>query len=158
MIITNEAEMPDLTVFSGDFMDRERGMCYHKHKNERIYTMRRINIFLSVVLVILIAAGAYFMLGTKMDVQAAARMEDGKVVCDVTLTNRSLFDFECVEFIAVNPEDARIVESAGAGEDVPARSQRGMSFVLESENPAGAQAEIGYYVLGTRKTVTVTMK
>lgn len=120
--------------------------------------MKKINIFLAVVLAVLLAAGAYLMLGTSMKVQAAASAEDGRVRCRVVLTNGSLFPMECVEFIAVSPADARITESAGEGEDVPALSQREMSFTLEAENPAGAQAEIGYYVLGTRKTVTVTLK
>lgn len=120
--------------------------------------MKKINVLLTVALAILLAAWAYFALGTNMKVRAAASAEGNSVRCQVSLANGSIIPMECIEFIALSPTGARITESAGEGEDVPALSEREMAFTLEAENPAGAQVEIGYYVLGTRKTVTVTLK
>jgi len=120
--------------------------------------MKKINIFLAAVLCIMIAAILYFHLGTRLDVQPSAYSDDGKVRCEVILSNGSLLPMECIEFTAIHPTGAYISDSAGEGEDIPPLSRREMSFTVSAEDPSGAQVEIGYYVLGTRKTVTVTLR
>lgn len=120
--------------------------------------MKKIHIFLAAILLLLVAMGAYFLLGTDMKVTASVSADEDGVRCDLVMSNGSMLPFEYIEFIAISPDDARITASAGEGEDIPALSRREMSFTIAAQNPAGAQVEIGYYVLGMRRRVTVTLR
>jgi hypothetical protein len=120
--------------------------------------MKKIHIFLTAILILFVAVGAYFLLGANLKVSAAASVNADGVHCDLAMSNGSIFPFEYIEFIAISPEGARITRSAGEGEDIPALSRREMSFVLSCPDATGAQVEIGYYVLGMRRRVILTLK
>lgn len=118
--------------------------------------MKWINIVLGVLLALLVAAGTYFIMGTDMGVDAAVAREENGLRCDVTLSNGSLFKYEYLEFIPVSPEGAELAAVEGTGGDVSPLSQTTVSFTTAGFDPC--RVEIGYYVLGRRKSVTVNVE
>ena len=119
--------------------------------------MKKLNIVLAFFLVALLTVGAYFLIGANMKVEASAVANEGGVTCNLKLSNGSLFSFDYIELGVISPEGAQITSASGAGADVPALSSAEASFTISGENLAGAQVEIGYYVLGMRRTAIVTL-
>ena len=120
--------------------------------------MKKVNTFLVCVLAVLVIAILYFHFGTGMKVDAAAAREGGDIRCELTLSNGSLFNYEYLEFIPVLPEGANIAASDMTGGNVNSLSQERATVVFSGVGNKTCKLEIGYYVLGMRKTVTVTVE
>ncbi|MGI6238214.1 MAG: hypothetical protein ACOYI5_01120 [Christensenellales bacterium] len=115
--------------------------------------MRKANIALLVIFVLLGSAVLAFVLGTNLRAEATFAREGDVVNCEITLTNTSLFPYEYIEIFAV-PGDA-LTAMEGTGTTVPARSVRTVrASVRLPEGETGA-IEIGYYVLGMRQSVRI---
>ena len=120
--------------------------------------MKKANIALAVILAVFIVLGLYFYFGTDMKVHAAAAREGEGIRCELTLSNGSLFKYEYLEFILLGPEGAQLSENGLTGQDIGMLSQARTTVMLDNfgENPC--RIEIGYYVLGMRRHVTVTVE
>jgi hypothetical protein len=124
-----------------------RGMC----------EMRRANTALAVILALLVGAGVYYMYGTRMGVAAQSTREGDSVVCQIVLSNGSLFPYEYLEFIA-SPDPAAVIGTEGAGENVPMLAEKAAVVTLRLPEGARTELEIGYYVLGMRRTTKITIE
>lgn len=120
--------------------------------------MRKTNLVLLAILVLLLGFGAYFLLGASLKAETAVTATPAGYRCELTLNNGSLFPCEYLEFIAVSPEGAYVEDAEGAGGTVSALSRARASFVIPSDVPLPCTVEVGYYVWGRRKTVSVTVK
>ena len=119
--------------------------------------MKKANVLLAVLLAILVLAIAYFMFGTNINVDAAAARDGKYIRCELTLSNGSLFDYEYLEFILLGPDDAKMgtVDIAGTTLERLTQERTSVIFLPSEEGPC--RLEIGYYVYGRRKSVTVTV-
>lgn len=120
--------------------------------------MKKVNIFLLTVLAVMVLAILYFCFGTALKVDAAAAKEGDGIRCELTLSNGSLFNYEYLEFILVSPENAQMVSPGITGGNVKSLSQERATVKFSGIGDEKVQLEIGYYVLGMRKTVTVTVE
>lgn len=120
--------------------------------------MKKVNIVLAVILVILVIIGLYFYFGTGLKVHAAAAREGDGIRCELTLSNGSLFKYEYLEFILLAPDGAQLRETELTGKDIGMLSQARTSATFENSGDGPCKLEIGYYVLGMRKHVTVTVE
>lgn len=117
--------------------------------------MKRINVILALVVAALVIVGLYFYIGTGMKVHAASAAQEGGVRCELTLSNGSLFQYEYLEFIVLAPDGAQLISAESAGADVPRLSQHQATVEISLDEVAPFQLEIGYYVMGMRKSVTL---
>ena len=120
--------------------------------------MKTANKFLAVLLCALLVAMAYFYFATDMKVDAAAARDGDMVRCELTLSNGSLFNYEYLEFLLLSPEDAEMAAPDITGENVDNLSQKRTSVLISGIEGDTCRLEIGYYVLGLRKSVTVTVE
>lgn len=120
--------------------------------------MKKVNVALAVILAILVIFGLYFYFGTGMKVHAAAAREGDGVRCELTLSNGSLFKYEYLEFILLDPDGAWLSETELTGQDIGMLSQARTTVMFDNFGDEPCQMEIGYYVLGMRKHVTVTVE
>ena len=120
--------------------------------------MKKANIFLLVLLAALLIVMAYFYFGADLKVDAAAAREGDSIRCELTLSNGSLFNFEYLEFILLAPEDAELTAPDITGGNVSSLSQERATAVITGAGDEKCRLEIGYYVLGMRKSVTVTVE
>jgi hypothetical protein len=118
--------------------------------------MRKANTVLAVILALLVGAGVYYLLGTHMRADVQLARDGDSLVCDLTLSNGSLFPYEYLEFIA-KPDSSAITGTEGAGEDVPILSEKSAQVTLNLPEGERTTLEIGYYVLGMRRTFEVTI-
>lgn len=118
--------------------------------------MRKANTVLAVILALLVGAGIYYMFGTNMNVSRQLARDGDSLVCDLTLSNGSLFPYEYLEFIA-RPDSSVVTSTEGAGEDVPVLSEKAAKVTLHLPEGESCTLEIGYYVLGMRRTVELTV-
>lgn len=118
--------------------------------------MRKANTALAIVLALLVGVGIYYLFGTNLRAEAQLTRDGDSLVCDLTLSNGSLFPLEYLEFIA-SPDSSVITGTEGAGEDVPILSDRKAKVTLDLPEGERCTLEIGYYVLGLRKTLEVTL-
>ena len=119
--------------------------------------MKKVNIVLIMALVVMALAAAYFKFGTGLNVHAAAIREDGGIRCELTLSNGSLFDYEYLEFIMLSPDGAKIETPELAGGDMKKLSQQRLTLRINGADESECKLEIGYYVLGERRSVNVTI-
>lgn len=119
--------------------------------------MKTINKAFIVIIVIFAVIAVYFRLGTGMKVHAAAARENGGVRCDITLSNGSLFDYEYLEFILISPEGAALEKAELSGQDINRLTQARTSVFISGAGDEKCRLEIGYYVLGDRRSVTVNV-
>ena len=119
--------------------------------------MKKHNVILAAVLALFIMVGLYTTMGVKMKVQASASATPSGIDCQLLLTNGSVLPLDYIEFIPLSPEGARITSARGEGDDLRPLSQMEASFTLTGADASGAQVEVGYYVLGMRRTVTVNI-
>lgn len=120
--------------------------------------MKKINIFLLTVLAALAIVIVYFFCGTDMKVDAAAAYENGGIRCELTLSNGSLFNYEYLEFLPVSPEGMTMSAPEITGGTVKSLSQERATVIFSGNGDDSCTMEIGYYVLGMRKSVTVTVE
>lgn len=120
--------------------------------------MKKANIALAVILAVFIVLGLYFYFGTDMKVHAAAAREGEGIRCELTLSNGSLFKYEYLEFILLGPEGAQLSENGLTGQDIGMLSQARTTVMLDNFGESPCRIEIGYYVLGMRRHVTVTVE
>lgn len=120
--------------------------------------MKKVNIALAVILAILVILGLYFYFGTGMKVHAAAAREGESIRCELTLSNGSLFKYEYLEFILLGPDGAQLSETELTGQDIGMLSQARTTVTFDNFGDGPCRMEIGYYVLGMRKHVTVTVE
>ena len=92
--------------------------------------MRKLNIFLGAVLLVMIAAIVYFFLGTTLKVDAAAALEGDGIRCELTLSNGSLFDYEYIEYIALEPDGMRISGAELTGGDIGRLTQERETLII----------------------------
>ncbi len=118
--------------------------------------MRKTNTVLAVILALLVGAGVYYLFGTHMRVDAGLTRDGDSVVCDLTLANGSLFPYEYLEFIA-KPDQSAIIGTEGAGENIAVLSDKAAQVTLNLPEGTSCTLEIGYYVLGMRRTVEFTV-
>lgn len=118
--------------------------------------MRKANTALAVILALLVGAGVYYLFGTNMRVAYQLTRDEASLVCELTLSNGSLFPYEYLEFIA-SPDSSVVTGSEGAGEDIPILSEKSAKLTLELPEGEKSTIEIGYYVLGMRRTVELTI-
>ena len=119
--------------------------------------MKKLNVILILILILLVSSGLYTLAGAKMTVQASAAASGSDIECRLFLTNGSVLNFDYIEFIPRSPEGARIASPQGEGETLRALSQGEASFTLTGSSGEGAQVEVGYYVLGIRRKVMVNI-
>ena len=120
--------------------------------------MKKANIVLAVLLGILVIVIVYYIFGTDMKVDAAAAREGKYIRCELTLSNGSLFDYEYLEFILLGPEEAQMGDVALSGQTVKRLSQQRDTVIFLPAEDEPCRMEIGYYVYGRRKSVTVTIQ
>ena len=120
--------------------------------------MKKANILLAVLLGMLIIAIVYFIFGTGIKVDAAAAREDKYIRCELTLSNGSLFDYEYLEFILLSPDGALMSDVELSGQTLKRLSQERTSAIFLPVEGEPCRLEIGYYVYGRRKSVTVTIQ
>lgn len=120
--------------------------------------MKKVNIFLLTVLAALIIAILYFFMGTGLRVDAAAAHENGGIRCELTLSNGSLFNYEYLEFLPVAPADMQMSAPGLTGGTIKSLSQERASVLFSGMGDEKCVMEIGYYVLGMRRSVTVTVE
>ena len=127
--------------------------------NEKdVVCVRKANVLLGVILAALVIAIVYYMFGTGINVDAAAKREGKYISCEFTLSNGSLFDYEYMEFILLGPEGAKMGEAELAGETLGSFSQERTTVVFLPVENQPCRLEIGYYVFGRRKSVTVNVQ
>ena len=120
--------------------------------------MKKLNIFLGAVLLVMAACIAYFFLGTNLKVDAAAAREDGGIRCELTLSNGSLFNYEYIELIPLAPEGVTLSGATIPGGDIGRLTQRRETVIITGAQDEPVKLEIGYYVLGMRKAATLTVQ
>lgn len=118
--------------------------------------MRKTNTVLAVILALLVGAGIYYLFGTHMSVSAQLTRDGDNLTCTLTLYNRSLFPCEYLEFIA-SPDASVVTSTEGAGEDVPILSEKSAKVTLNLPEGQTCTLEVGYYVLGMRRTAELTI-
>ena len=118
--------------------------------------MRKTNTVLAVILALLVGAGVYYLFGTHMGVSAQLARDGDNLTCALTLSNGSLFPYEYLEFIA-SPDSSVVTATEGAGEDVPILSEKNATVTLNLPEGQTCTLEIGYYVLGMRRTAVLTV-
>ena len=111
-----------------------------------------------MLLGILIVAIVYYIFGTDIKVDAAAAREDKYIRCELTLSNGSLFDYEYLEFILLGPDGALMSDVDLSGQTLKRLSQERTSVVFLPVDGEPCRLQIGYYVYGRRKSVTVTVQ
>jgi len=119
--------------------------------------MRKANTALAVILALLVGAGVYYLFGTHLGVSAELARDGDTLGCTLTLSNGSLFPYEYLEFIA-SPDATVVTAAEGAGEDVPILSEKSALVTLNLPEGQSCTLEIGYYVLGMRRTVELTIQ
>lgn len=139
-------------------MDRIDGVWYYMVTEKDVICMKKANILLAVLLSVLVIAIVYFIFGTDMKVDAAAARENGYIRCELTLSNGSLFDYEYLEFILLSPDGAEMGEVALTGQNIGRLTQERATVVFRPVDDLPCEMEIGYYVYGRRKSVTVTVQ
>jgi len=120
--------------------------------------LKKVNIFLFSVLAALVIVILYFFYGTGLKVDAAAAYEDGGIRCELTLSNGSLFNYEYLEFLPVLPEGLSMTVPELTGGSIRSLSQERATIAFSGMGDEECVMEIGYYVLGRRKSVTVTVE
>ena len=118
--------------------------------------MRKANTVLAVILALLVGAGVYYLFGTHMRVAAQLTRDGDTLVCELTLSNGSLFAYEYLEF-AASPDPSVLTATEGAGDDIPILSEKAAKLTLDLPEGETSTIEIGYYVLGMRRTVEFTI-
>lgn len=118
--------------------------------------MKKTNTVLAVILALLVGAGVYYVFGTHMGASAQLTRNGDSLVCELTLSNGSLFPYEYLEFIA-KPDSSAVTGTEGAGENIPILSEKTAKVTLDLPEGESCTLEIGYYVLGMRKTVVLTI-
>jgi len=119
--------------------------------------MRKLNIFLLIVLIIAAGAIAYLYLGTDINVQATAARDGENMNVTLALENKTPFKYEWLSFTAVKPEGATISKCDLYGTDLPSFESAQTSITVLNA-PESCEIEIGYYLLGMWKTKTVRIK
>lgn len=117
--------------------------------------MKKANRILAVLLAVLILVGLYFLLGARLKLDEATVAADGGMRCELTLTNSSLFPCQYLEFLVVKPENGTLKDVVGAGTDIGALSRATASFVVPDTMQKPCEVQIGYYVLGMRRTIDI---
>lgn len=120
--------------------------------------MKKVNAVLAVILAVLVISGLYFYFGAGMKVHAAAARDGDGVRCELTLSNGSLFKYEYLEFILLGPDGAQLSETELTGQDIGMLTQARTTVTLEDFGDEPCRLEIGYYVLGMRRHVEVTVE
>ncbi len=133
-------------------------MWYYMVTEKDVRCLKKANILLAVLLLLLVTAIAYFMLGTGINVDAAAAREGQYIRCELTLSNGSLFDYEYMEFILLGPDGAKMGEVDIAGQTLERLSQERTTVIFLPVENEPCRLEIGYYVFGMRKSVTVNVQ
>lgn len=116
--------------------------------------MRKTNTILSIILILLIVTGAVFLWGASIKVDASARMENGELICDMTIKNPGVLPMEYLEF---SVDQARIKQADMAGTDIPPMSSVAASITIENIDATPITIEIGAYVMGIRLTTHITI-
>ena len=119
--------------------------------------LKKVNVILGILLLALLIVGAYYFWGTNLKADIAAVPEDAGLRCDAVLSNGSLFPYEYLEIRIISPEGASLSQTDLSGRDLPALSRLSGSFVVSGASEP-CIVEIGYYVLGRRKTLEVTVQ
>lgn len=120
--------------------------------------MKKVNITLAVLLGILVIAIVYYFVGTDLKVDAAAAREGEYIRCELTLSNGSLFNYEYLEFILLGPDGAQMGEVELSGQTIRRLSQERATAIFLPLESEPCRMEIGYYVYGRRKSITVTIQ
>ena len=120
--------------------------------------MKKVNIFLLAVLAALVIVIVYFIWGAGLKVDAAAAHENGGIRCELTLSNGSLLNYEYLEFLPVSPAEMQMSAPEITGGTIRSLSQERATVIFAGMGDEKCVMEIGYYVLGMRRSVTVTVE
>lgn len=118
--------------------------------------MKKANTALALILAVLVGTGLYFLFGTHLKADVSAARSGDVLTLNLALKNGSLFPYESIEFIA-SPDPAVLTGTQGAGEDVPILSEKDVQATLNLPEGQSSTLQIGYYVLGTRRTITLSI-